>query len=67
LTERTRPLDLAATMRAELITADDPVKARSHCGIVVEASERGVPVHVIAIGEVLAGQAAAGFRRCTRS
>jgi diphthamide biosynthesis methyltransferase len=54
-------------MRAELITADDPVKARSHCGIVVEASERGVPVHVIAIGEVLAGQAAAGFRRCTRS
>jgi ornithine cyclodeaminase/alanine dehydrogenase-like protein (mu-crystallin family) len=52
-----RELDLAATMRADLITADDPVKARSHCGILVEASERGVPVHVIAIGEVLAGQA----------
>ena len=53
-----RELDLTATTRANLITADDPVKASSQCGILVEASERGVPVHVMPIGEVLAGRTA---------
>jgi len=53
-----RELDLAATRRADLITADDPVKAAARCGILVEARERGVPAHVSAIGEVIAGRAA---------
>ena len=52
-----RELDLAATTMADLITADDPVKASSHCGILVEATQRGVPAHVISIGEILAGRA----------
>jgi ornithine cyclodeaminase/alanine dehydrogenase-like protein (mu-crystallin family) len=51
-----RELDLAATVRADATFADDPVKAASHCGMLVEASERGVPVRAAQIGEVIAGR-----------
>jgi ornithine cyclodeaminase len=49
-------LDLAATARADLIVADDPIKASSQCGILVEARQEGMPVQVAAIGDVIAGR-----------
>lgn len=49
-------LDLAATARADLIVADDPIKAGSQCGILVEARQEGMPVQVAAIGDVIAGR-----------
>lgn len=52
-----RELDLAATARADATFADDPVKAASCCGPLVEASEQGVPPVVRSIGEVIAGLA----------
>jgi ornithine cyclodeaminase/alanine dehydrogenase-like protein (mu-crystallin family) len=51
-----RELDLAATVRADATFADDPVKAMSHCGMLVEARERGVPAEAAPIGEVIAGR-----------
>jgi ornithine cyclodeaminase/alanine dehydrogenase-like protein (mu-crystallin family) len=51
-----RELDLEAVARADVITADDPVKAASHCGILVEARQRGVPTQVTGIGEIIAGR-----------
>ncbi len=51
-----RELDLAATVRAAATFADDPVKAAGHCGMLVEAAERGIPVQVAQIGEVIAGR-----------
>lgn len=51
-----RELDLAATVRADATFADDPVKAASHCGMLVEANERGIPVQAAQIGEVIAGR-----------
>jgi ornithine cyclodeaminase/alanine dehydrogenase-like protein (mu-crystallin family) len=52
-----RELDLAATARADATFADDPAKAASCCGPLVEARERGVPPVVRSIGEVIAGHA----------
>jgi ornithine cyclodeaminase/alanine dehydrogenase-like protein (mu-crystallin family) len=51
-----RELDLAATIRADATFADDPVKAASHCGMLVEARERGVAAGAAQIGEVMAGR-----------
>jgi ornithine cyclodeaminase/alanine dehydrogenase-like protein (mu-crystallin family) len=51
-----RELDLAATARADATFADDPVKAASCCGPLVQARERGVPPVVGAIGKVITGQ-----------
>jgi ornithine cyclodeaminase/alanine dehydrogenase-like protein (mu-crystallin family) len=51
-----RELDLAATARADATFADDPVKAASHCGMLVEARELGRPAGVAQIGEVIAGR-----------
>jgi ornithine cyclodeaminase/alanine dehydrogenase-like protein (mu-crystallin family) len=51
-----RELDLAATVRADATFADDPVKAMSCCGMLVEAREQGVPTEANQIGEVIAGR-----------
>ena len=51
-----RELDLAATVRADATFADDPVKAASHCGMLVQAREQGIPVRATPIGEVIAGR-----------
>jgi ornithine cyclodeaminase/alanine dehydrogenase-like protein (mu-crystallin family) len=53
-----RELDLAATVRADATFADDPLKAMSSCGMLVEARERGIglPVGPVSVGEVIAGR-----------
>lgn len=52
-----REVDFATTKRADLTVADDPVKARASCGILVEARERGLPVDVTGVGDIIAGRA----------
>lgn len=51
-----RELDHGAVLRASVIAADDPVKAESYCGILIEARARGVQAGVASIGEIIAGR-----------
>jgi ornithine cyclodeaminase len=51
-----RELDHDAVLRAGVIAADDPVKAESYCGILIEARARGVQANVGSIGEIIAGR-----------
>jgi ornithine cyclodeaminase/alanine dehydrogenase-like protein (mu-crystallin family) len=51
-----RELDQDAVLRADIMVADDPVKAESYCGILIEARARGVQAGVASIGEIIAGR-----------
>jgi ornithine cyclodeaminase/alanine dehydrogenase-like protein (mu-crystallin family) len=51
-----REIDLAASIRADAVFADDPVKAAAHCGPLVEAANAGHPAGAVAVGEVIAGR-----------
>jgi ornithine cyclodeaminase len=51
-----REIDLAASIRADAVFADDPAKAAAHCGPLVEAGNALSPVEAVAVGEVIAGR-----------